>query len=118
MEQVKKAETPLTRGKSTKGMKTKGPNIHVTNTNWTKSITKWWEAVNIVSLNKMLEVKPPMPVQCTSAQVWRTSCVLALVDQGLVLQELHVGATMVSQVHVLLDACPSSCQRRSYQSKW
>ena len=60
LEQVKPVENTSLGGTSTSTKSTKvSGRVRVTNTNWNMSIKKHWEAVNILSLNKMLEAKDP-----------------------------------------------------------
>ena len=83
----------------------------VTNTNWNASIKKHWEAVNIVSLNMMLEAKDLNATAPLPKLRDKDACLSWLIkghcfdNCQCALTHKQAGATMVTAIHTLLDAC-------------
>ena len=83
----------------------------VTNTNWNASIKKHWEAVNFVSLNKMLEAKDSNATAPLPKLGDKGACLSWLIKgrcfNNCQRASTHkqAGATVVTTVHTLLDAC-------------
>ena len=112
LEQVKPADQKSSGGTSSS---TKSSNISkgicVTNTNRNVSIKKHWEAVNIISLNKMLEAKDPNATAPLPKFRDTEACLFWLIKGRCFDNCQHAsthkqaGAAMVTSVHTLLDAC-------------
>ena len=112
LEQVKPAENMASGGTSTSTKSTKvSSRTRVTNMNWYVSIKKHWEVANIMSLNKMLEAKDPNATAPLPKFGDKEACLSWLIMGKCFDYCQHasthkqVGATMVTQVHALLDAC-------------
>ena len=113
LEQVKPVENMSLEGTSTSSTKSTNTSkgSRVTNTNWNVSIKKHWEVANIVSLNKILEAKDLNATAPLPKFRDKEACLSWLIKgrcfHNCQCASTHkqVGATMVTQVHTLLDAC-------------